>query len=135
MENTPLSGPALSAIVAEQVFGEPQPPMPPSCPKNVVYGSPKGAWIHMHDAERSCEWRPYFFAEYMDSAMLVLAKFPIWNINKTDHPSFAGAPYSVMVGVHDDEHSSKIKAFEVQAASVEVGICRAALKAMNDLKG
>ena len=70
------------------------------------------------------------YSSSAEAAKQVLAKFPIWNINKTDHPDFADRPYSVTVSVHESEHSSRVRHLEVQAETIEIGICRAALKAL-----
>lgn len=76
-------------------------------------------------------WKP---SESIEAAMQVLTKFDVWNINKTDHPDFADRPYSVMVGFHESEHTSRVKYFEVQASTIPEGVCRAALAAIETKK-
>lgn len=131
-----LSGRDLDAVIAERVMNwtrhpEAMHPTDNRTIQGVLYCRPEYPAVNFGGALNVVPE----FSTSIEAAMQVLAKFSVWNINKTDHPDFADKPYSVFVGPVGHEHSSRIETFEVQSASISEGICRAALKALDSQKG
>lgn len=122
--STQLSGRSLDAAIAEKVMGFERRGELSDHDFGVAL---KAGFSHTKDGE---PWHIPRYSESIEAAMQVLVMFPVWNINKTDHPDFADRPFSVAISVWENEHASRLKTFEVQAASIPEGVCRAALAAI-----